>query len=497
MAGGPDARDCRSIGDEAPGRRDLSWEPVIGLEVHVQMRTERKLFCGNRVVFGDEPNSHVCPVCLGLPGALPTTNPEAVELGIRTALALDCTVHLTSVWERKNYFYPDLPKGYQITQFEMPLATDGVVIYDGPEGEAMVRIRRAHMEEDAGKSIHDRIPRGTAVDLNRAGTPLVEIVTEPDLRSPADARAFLTTLKQILEYVDVSDCNMEEGSLRVDANVSLRPAGASELGAKTEIKNVNSFSGVERALEIEITRQVEVLDHSGTVDQETLLWDDHKGQLRSMRSKEDSHDYRYFPDPDLPPLVLTSGLVESAREDLPELPRSRRERFITDYGLSLYDAGVLTQTVASADYFEAVVKASTEPKSAANWVMGPVQALMNERREDSATFQVDAQALAELIELVADGTVSDTAAKKVLAAVAADGGSLRSVIEELGLAQVRDDSQLEEWIRAVIETHPDEVSRYREGEKRLLGFLVGEVMRCSSGTADPRLVNTILMKELI
>lgn len=470
---------------------------MIGLEVHVQMRTERKLFCGNRVVFGDKPNSHVCPVCLGLPGALPTTNPRAVELAIRTALALDCTVHMVSVWERKNYFYPDLPKGYQITQFEMPLATGGIVIYDGSEGEAMVRIRRAHMEEDAGKSIHDRIPRGTAVDLNRAGTPLVEIVTEPDLRSPADARAFLTTLKQILEYADVSDCNMEEGSLRVDANVSLRPTGASELGAKTEIKNVNSFSGVERALEIEIARQVEVLDHGGTVDQETLLWDDHKGQLRSMRSKEDSHDYRYFPDPDLPPLVLTSSLVEVARDYLPELPRSRRDRFITDYGLSLYDAGVLTQTVASGDYFESVVKARAEPKSAANWVMGPVQALMNERGEDLSVFRVGARALAELIELVADGTVSDTAAKKVLAVVAENGASPSSVIEERGLAQVRDDSQLEEWVRAVIEAHPDEVSRYQGGEKRLIGFLVGQVMRRSSGTADPRRVNAILMKELI
>ena len=470
---------------------------MIGLEVHVQMRTERKLFCGNQVVFGDEPNSHVCPVCLGLPGALPATNPEAVKLAVRTALALDCTIHMTSVWERKNYFYPDLPKGYQITQFEMPLATDGVVIYDGPEGEGMVRIRRAHMEEAAGKSIHDRIPRGTAVDLNRAGTPLVEIVTEPDLRSPADARAFLVALKHILEYADVSDCNMEEGSLRVDANVSLRPVGASELGAKTEIKNVNSFSGVERALEIEIARQAEVLDHGGTVDQETMLWDDHKGQLRSMRSKEDSHDYRYFPDPDLPPLVLEPSLVEVARQCLPELPRLRRHRFIQDYGLSSYDAGVLTHTVASANYFEAVVGANAEPKSAANWVMGPVQALMNERREDLETFRVSARALAELIELVTEGTVSDTAAKKVLAIVAEDGGSPRAVIEEQGLAQVRDDVQLEQWVQAVIEAQPDEVSRYQGGEKRLIGFLVGQVMRRSSGTADPRRVNAILMKELI
>jgi aspartyl-tRNA(Asn)/glutamyl-tRNA(Gln) amidotransferase subunit B len=473
------------------------WEAVIGLEVHVQLRTERKLFCGNRVVFGDEPNTHVCPVCLGLPGALPTTNPEAVELAVRAALALGCTVHLESVWARKNYFYPDLPKGYQITQFERPIATDGVVLFDDASGaEGRVRIRRAHMEEDAGKSIHDRVPGSTAVDLNRAGTPLVEIVTEPDLRSADDARAFLGSLKQLLEYVDVSDCNMEEGSLRVDANVSVRPAGQEELGAKAEIKNVNSFSGVEKAIELEIERQIGVLESGGTVEQETLLFDDHRGTLRSMRSKEESHDYRYFPDPDLPTLVIEESEIEAAREALPELPRARRDRFVSAYGLSAYDAGVLTQTPGTADYFEAVAGAVSEPKTAANWVMGPAQALMNERKEDAESFAVTPQALAELLGLIADGTVSDSAAKKVLAIVAEEGGSPGAIVEAQGLKQVRDEGQLCQWVEEVVQEHGDEVGRYRGGEKKLLGFLVGQVMKRSAGKADPRRVNELLREAL-
>ncbi|MDH3205252.1 MAG: Asp-tRNA(Asn)/Glu-tRNA(Gln) amidotransferase subunit GatB [Gemmatimonadota bacterium] len=475
----------------------MSWEAVIGLEVHVQLRTERKLFCGNRVVFGDAPNTHVCPVCLGLPGALPTTNPQAVELALRTALALGCTVHLRSVWARKNYFYPDLPKGYQTTQFEEPIATAGLVAFDDADGvERVVRITRAHMEEDAGKSIHDRIPGNTAVDLNRAGTPLVEIVTEPDLRSAADARAFLVSLKQLLEYVDVSDCNMEEGSLRVDANVSVRTKGETELGAKTEIKNVNSFSGVEKAVEIEIARQIEVLEAGGSVEQETLLWDDHRGRLRSMRSKEDSHDYRYFPCPDLPPLVIEQAVVDAARAQLPELPRARRDRFTDAYGLSVYDAGVLTQSVATADYFEAVAAAAGDSKAAANWVMGPAQALMNERKEDATTFPVAAAALGELIGLVADGTVSDGAAKKVLTILAEDGGSPKAIVEAQGLTQVRDDDQLAGWVSEVVEELTDEVTRYREGETRLLGFLMGQVMKRSGGKADPRRVNELLRDAL-
>ena len=478
------------------GGSGRKWECVVGVEVHVQLRTKRKLFCSDRAAFGGEPNSRVCPVCLGLPGALPTTNPEAARLAVRTALALECTVHAESIWARKNYFYPDLPKGYQITQFEQPLATDGEVAFEGPSGPSSVRIRRVHMEEDAGKLLHDRIPGATAVDLNRAGTPLVEIVTEPDLRSPADVRAFLGALKQILEYADVSDCSMEQGSLRVDANVSVRRTGDEELGTKTEIKNVNSFSGIEKALEIEIARQIEVLDAEGTIEQETLIWDDHRGRVRGMRSKEESHDYRYFPDPDLPPLLLSNEMIEGVRGELPELPVARRTRFVKAYGLSEYDADVLTQSAASADYFEEVAEATREPKVAANWVMGAVQALIRTRGEDASTFPVKPAVLGELIGLVQDGTISAGVARTVLDAVAEGEGSPSEIVAERGLEQVRDESQLEAWVLEVLAEYPDESGRYRGGEERLLGFLVGQVMRRSEGKADPRQVNTLLRDAL-
>ncbi len=474
----------------------MSWETVIGVEIHVQLRTREKLFCRNEVSFGDAPNTHVCPVCLGLPGALPVANPEAVRLAVRSALALGCEVHETSVWARKNYFYPDLPKGYQITQFEAPLATDGVLRFDGEHGESTVRIRRLHMEEDAGKLLHDRLPGGTAVDLNRAGTPLVEIVTDPDLRSPGDTRAFLGALKQVLEYAAVSDCNMEEGSLRVDANVSLRPEGSEALGTKTEIKNVNSFSGIERALEKEIDRQRSLLEDGETVVQQTLLWDDHRGEVRPMRSKEESHDYRYFPDPDLPPLRVRTEEVAEVEATLPELPRARRARFVTAYGLPDYDAGVLTQSQATADYFEAVADTVAEPKVASNWVMGPLQALMNERGDDAGSLPVRPQALGELIGLVRDGTLSDAAAKKALALLAEEGGDVRHLVEAHGLVQIRDEGLLEEWVSDVLSQHEAEAQRVREGEERILGFLVGQVMKASRGQADPKRVRDLLGEKL-
>jgi len=473
------------------------WETVVGLEVHVQLRTEHKLFCRDFAVFGDEPNTHVCPVCLGLPGALPVVNPQAIRLAVRTALALGCTVHERSVWARKNYFYPDLPKGYQITQFERPLATEGLVRFDGPAGEGSVRIRRVHMEEDAGKSLHDRVPDATAVDLNRAGTPLVEIVTEPDLRSPAEVRAFLTSLKRMLEYADVSDCNMEEGSLRADANVSLRPPGEAGLGTKVEIKNVNSFSHIERALEAEVARQRALLEAGEPVLAETLLWDERRGTLRSMRSKEESHDYRYFPDPDLPPLVVTGQVVERAREELPEMPAERRRRFVAAYTLSSYDADVLTRSRATADYFERTVEtAGEDPKSVANWIAGPVQALMNERGEEAGSFTVSPETLARVVCMVEEGIVSDAAARTLLATLAREGGDPERLVDELGLRLVRDEARLDEWVDAVLEEHPGVAERYRAGEAKLVGFLVGQVMGRSGGAADPRRVRERLLERL-
>jgi len=476
----------------------MGWEAVIGIEIHVQLRTERKLFCGDRTEFGAPPNTRVCPVCLGLPGALPTVNPEAVRLAVLTAMALGCDLAERSVWARKNYFYPDLPKGYQISQFEEPLAAGGVLRFESPQGrEEEVRIRRVHMEEDAGKLVHDRFPGRTAVDLNRAGTPLVEIVTEPDLHSPEDTRAFLVQLKQILEYLEVSDCNMEEGSLRADANVSLRRVGAKELGRKTEVKNVNSFSGIERALEIEIARQRETLEAGGVVEQQTLIWDDHRGVVRPMRSKEESHDYRYFPEPDLPPLVVRTEQIESVRKILPELPLARRDRLAETLGLSRYDAGVLTQSRRTADYFEEVAAGCGDAKLAANWVMGPVQAATKAHGEDRTLQMLAPDRLVALLRLVREDVVSEAAGKKVMARMLKESTAPEDIVEREGLAQIRDAGQLDVWIRSVLEEHPGEAQRCRDGETRLLGFFVGRVMARSGGRADPKRVNEALRRALV
>ena len=469
---------------------------MIGLEIHVRLKTEHKLFCSDRAVFGSEPNTSICPVCMGLPGALPVLNSEAVNLALRTALAFGCAIHSESVWARKSYFYPDLPKGYQITQFEHPLATKGSVMFSGSEGDMSVSIRRVHMEEDAGKLLHDRVPRASAIDLNRAGTALVEIVTEPDLRIPADVRLFLGELKQTLEYVGASNCNMEEGDLRVDANISLRRSGSLRLGNKTEIKNVNSFSGVERALSLEISRQIAALDSGNTVGQQTLLWDDHREELREMRSKEESHDYRYFPEPDLSPLKVTEEQVAAAIESLPELPRERCSRFKDMYELKDYDAEVLTQSAANADYFEELVGIEIDPKVAAKWVTGPLQALMNERREDARTVPVRPAKIAALIGLIERGIVSESAAKSVLVILAQEGGNPSDIIEEQGLIQERDIGQLTSWVTEVLAKHSEEVARYRGGESRILGYLVGQVMNKSGGAADPRLARDLLIKQM-
>ncbi|HET9133865.1 MAG TPA: Asp-tRNA(Asn)/Glu-tRNA(Gln) amidotransferase subunit GatB [Gemmatimonadales bacterium] len=470
----------------------MTWDIVIGLEVHVQLATRTKMFCGCPTTYGEAPNTVVCPVCLGLPGALPAPNAEAVRLGVLGALALGCTVHERSVFARKNYFYPDLPKGYQISQFDKPLATNGRIEIVSPErGPLTVGITRLHLEEDAGKSMHDRIPGQTAVDLNRAGTPLAEIVGEPDLRSPAEARAYLVAMRQLLVYAGVSECSMEEGSLRVDANLSIRRPG-DPFGTKTEVKNMNSFANVERALEAEYRRQVALVESGERVHQVTLTFNAATGEVKPLRSKEDSHDYRYFPDPDLPPLVLDAAYVAARRAELPELPDAKRARFERDLGLPSYDVGVLTAEPVVADYYEAVVGAGTDPKVAANWVMGEVLAGWNA----SGRFEVSAARVAELAAIVTDGTVSLQAAKKVYAELVANDASPREIAQRLGLVQVRDAGALEGWVDEVIAAHPDEVARYRGGETKLTGFFVGQVMKRSGGKADPKGIQPILAAKL-
>ena len=474
----------------------MSWEMVIGLEVHVQLRTAVKLFCSDGTVFGAAPNSQVCPVCLGLPGALPVLNGEAVDLAITAALGLDCRVHEVSVFARKSYFYPDLPKGYQITQFSQPLATEGIVDVRSDAETRPIRIRRVHMEEDAGKSIHDRIPDGTAVDLNRAGVPLIEIVTEPDLRTPAQARTFLQELKRTLEYLDVSDCNMEEGSLRVDANVSLRPEGAEAYGVKTEVKNLNSFSAVERSVVVEAKRQTAILEAGGEVVQETLLWDERDGTLRSMRSKEESHDYRYFPDPDLPPVRLEPERIRQLEAGLPELPARRRTRLMEEHCLDGRDVEVLIASRSLADYFEALVAVVGDSKAAANWVKGPLLKEANRVQRSVEDLGMPPPSLAELIGLVEDGTVSGTMGRRVLGQMVDSGKTAREIIETEGLSQVRDSDELNAWVDAVIEANSDEVERYRSGETRLIGYFVGQTMRKSQGRADPKALSALLRGRL-
>ncbi|HVT38769.1 MAG TPA: Asp-tRNA(Asn)/Glu-tRNA(Gln) amidotransferase subunit GatB [Gemmatimonadaceae bacterium] len=490
-----------------PGR----YEMVVGLEVHVQLKTRTKAFCRCSTSFGDPPNQNTCPTCLALPGALPVLNAHAVELAARAALALGCTVHTRSIFARKNYFYPDLPKGYQISQFDRPLAEWGSVsIGDTTTGRA-IGVTRIHMEEDAGKSVHDRFPGFTAIDLNRSGVPLIEIVSEPELRSSDEATAYLRALKEILLYAEVSDCSMEEGSLRVDANVSARPAGDDALRTRTEIKNLNSFSNVAKALDAEFARHCDVYDRGGTVQQQTMLFDAAGTQVRPARSKEGSHDYRYFPEPDLPPLVLSQAYIQGLQYALPEFPSARRARFTSSFGLSAVDSEVLTASRDVGTYFEEVARASGDPKAAANWVMGEVLAALNESGGPIADFPVRSARLAELITLSKGGALSSTAAKKVFGAMVAEGAAgaafagatpagatpagAKEVAERLGLLQVGDDAVLRGWIDEVLSEHPAEAARYAGGETKLQGVLVGFVMKKSGGRADPKKVNQLLAER--
>lgn len=473
------------------------YEMVVGLEVHVQLRTRTKAFCSCPTTFGAEPNASTCPVCLALPGSLPVLNAEAVRLAVRAASALECTVNERSVFARKNYFYPDLPKGYQISQYDQPLATGGRVVIgrNADDTPITVGITRLHMEEDAGKSIHDRYAGASAIDLNRAGVPLVEIVSEPDMRSSTEAAAYLKVLKQLLEYIDVSDVNMEEGSLRVDANVSARVRGETRLGTKTEVKNMNSFSGVERALEAEFARQCALLERGEVVRQQTMLWDGARGEVRPARSKEESHDYRYFPEPDLPPLRLSRDWIAEAASELPELPQARQERFGSEYGLTPGDIEVLTSSAVLADYFESVARQSGDAKAAANWVMGELLAALNSTGQSISNFRVLPAELARLLELVRDGVVSHSAAKRIFALMVTTGDPPSKIAEREGLLQVRDAAELERWVDEVLAENPGEAERFRGGEKKLLGVLVGQVMKKSKGRADPRQVNQLLSER--
>jgi aspartyl-tRNA(Asn)/glutamyl-tRNA(Gln) amidotransferase subunit B len=468
----------------------------MGLEVHAQLLTESKIFCACSTRFGAAANTQTCPVCAGMPGVLPVLNEMAVEYAVRMGMATGCSIRQRSRFARKNYFYPDLPKGYQISQFEEPLCTDGHLTVETQAGERTIRIERIHLEEDAGKTLHDQDPDSSLVDLNRTGTPLIEIVSEPDLRDPLEAHAYLAKLKQILVYLEICDGNMEEGSLRCDANVSLRPAGQSTLGTKTEIKNLNSFKGVEAALRHEIKRQVALLDSGQRVVQETRLWDAQRGETRVMRSKEEAHDYRYFPEPDLLPLILDTAWLERVRAALPELPDSKRERFQVQYGLGRYHAHVLTGTRALADYYESAVGAGGDPKRLANWVQTELLGLLNARGIGIEASPISAASLSELVRLVEADRISGKMAKDVFAEMQRSGEAAGSIVERRGLEQISDRTALLPVVQRILEANPGEVEKYREGKTKLLGFFVGQAMKATRGQANPQELEQLLRESL-
>ena len=475
----------------------MEYEAVIGLEVHAQLLTSSKIFCGCPTTFGAEPNTQTCPVCTGMPGSLPVLNRRAVEFALKLALATHCKIASFSLFARKNYFYPDLPKGYQISQYELPIATGGwIEIPTEDGGKKRIGLIRIHMEEDAGKLVHDEREPWSYVDFNRTGVPLLEIVSEPDIRTPKEAVEYLKMLRAILRYLEICDGDMEKGSLRCDANVSIRPKGSKVFGTRTEVKNMNSFRHVERALSYEIERQKRVIEEGGEVVQETRLWDPQRGVTVPMRGKEEAHDYRYFPDPDLVPLIISEEWIEEVRRSLPELPLERKERFVRQYGIPEYDAGVLTASKALADYYERCVELFPEPKQVSNWVMGELLRLLNEAGKEPEDCPVPPEGLAELLGLIKDGTISGKIAKGVFEEMFRTGRGAREIVKEKGLEQITDEGVLKAVVDQVLRDHPEEVSEYRKGKEKLLGFFVGQVMKATRGKANPQLVNKLLRDAL-
>jgi aspartyl-tRNA(Asn)/glutamyl-tRNA(Gln) amidotransferase subunit B len=474
----------------------MRYEAVIGLEVHAQLATNTKLFCNCSTAFGASPNAHTCEICLGMPGTLPVPSEQAVILALRAGLGLGCTLHLTSGWSRKNYFYPDLPKGYQVTQFDRPYATGGELAIAWDDQKQVVELTRIHMEEDAGKNNHDDLLAGrrSYVDFNRGGTPLIEIVSEPCMRSSAAAAAYLKTLRQVLRYLGVCDGNMEEGSLRCDANVSIRPVGETKLGTRVELKNINSFRFVQQAIDYEIGRQAELLDQGGTVLQETRLWDTQAKTTRAMRSKAEAHDYRYFPEPDLPDLVLTEAFVQTVRESLPELPRAKAQRYVSDYGLSEYDARVLVDDAHVAAFFESALGEVKNYKAVANWIINEVLREIKESSIDKLPFK--GSAIGELVGLIDAGTISGKIAKDLFAELMQHGGSPAQMVKDKNLTQVSDVGALTVMAQAVMAEQAESVERYRAGRTNVLGFLVGQVMQKSRGKANPKVVSDLLVAAL-
>lgn len=474
----------------------MNYETVIGLEVHVELSTRSKVFCGCSTEFGAAPNSQVCPVCLGMPGVLPVLNKRAINFVIMTGLALNCKISKWSKLDRKNYFYPDLPKNYQISQYDLPIASDGFLKIELDGSEKRIGITRVHIEEDTGKNLHPEGASYSQVDFNRCGVPLMEIVSEPDMRSPEEAYEYLRNLKAIVQYLGVSDCNMEEGSLRAEANVSLRPAGSAEFGTKTEIKNVNSFKNIQKAVEYEIDRQRELLSSGGSVVQETRMWDEGREITATMRSKEQAHDYRYFPEPDLVPIAVDDAWIAELEQRLPELPRARQRRFVVEYGIPEYDAGVLTAYKAVADYYETCVESGADPKAAGNWVMGDLQFRLKEAEVDIGKCKIAPQNLAALLKLIEDGTISGKIAKTVFEGMFATGKTPAEIVQERGLQQITDADEIGLIIAKVIAENPDAVESYRSGKGKAMGFLVGQVMKATKGKANPQIVNKMLKETL-